>query len=178
MDLEIDVSGGLASVGDLKSVSGVAAVLLRDGYDLVFLPGNGINWSLDMRRIEGAVEVNITVGGRVELTCYRCLKKFDFSLDIKTREHALWLEEGKEKPGDEAMDEYVVTGESLDLTPILRDAICLGLPSRRVCEEKCRGLCPVCGADLNLEQCGCDTGPTDARLKPLADLKKRLEENG
>jgi len=177
MDLSIDISSDLASTGDIKQVKGSAAVLLEAGFELAFLPGEGIAWSLEMRRIAGAVEVSGTVSGSITLTCYRCLNGFEFPLGIRLREHALWLDEGDVEPGDECTDEYAVTCGGLDIMPMLRDAICLALPSKRVCREGCKGLCPSCGADLNIGQCDCDTGKVDTRLKPLADLKKRLEEN-
>ena len=176
MDLNTDVSNDLSSVGKLKRVAGNAAVVLEDGYDLEVLPGEDVAWSLEMRRIAGAVEVSGTVSGSITLTCYRCLKGFGFPLSVRLREHVLWLNEGDVKPGDERTDEYVVNDGILDLAPILRDAICLTLPSKRICGEQCRGFCPACGIDLNLEQCDCDTRKIDARLKPLADLKKRMEE--
>ncbi len=176
MDLNIDVSNDLASVGKLKRVDGNAAVVLEDGYNLEFLPGEGVAWSLEMRRIAGAVEASGTVSGSITLTCYRCLKGFEFPLSVRLREHVLWLSEGDIEPVDERPDEYVVSGGILDLTPMLRDVICLALPGRRTCSEQCKGLCPACGIDRNLEQCDCDTRKIDARLKPLADLKKRMEE--
>lgn len=176
MDLDIDVSSDLSSVGKHKRVVGNASVVLKDGYDLEFLPGEGVDWSLKMRRIAGAVEVSGTVSGSITLTCYRCLKGFGFPLSVQLRESVLWLNEGDIKPGDERTDEYMVNVGILDLAPMLRDAICLALPSRRICGEQCKGLCPACGIDLNLEQCDCDTRKVDARLKPLADLKKRMEE--
>jgi len=175
-DLEIDVSSDLSSIGKLKRVKGNAAIVLEDGQNLEFLPGEGVDWSLEMRRIVGAVEVSGTVSGSITLTCYRCLKGFGFPLSVQLREHVIWLNEGDMQPGDERTDEYVVSGGILDLTPMFRDAICLALPSKRICSEQCKGLCPGCGVDLNIEQCDCDTRNIDARLKPLADLKKRMEE--
>jgi uncharacterized protein len=42
----------------------------------------------------------------------------------------------------------------VDLTEVLRDLIMLALPGKHLCREDCRGLCPVCGADLNVQDCG------------------------
>ena len=47
-------------------------------------------------------------------------------------------------------------------------------PSRFLCSEDCRGLCPVCGRDLNTGSCGCGTRPVDPRLEKLRAL---LEED-
>jgi uncharacterized protein len=43
-----------------------------------------------------------------------------------------------------------------------------------VCRPDCAGLCPVCGIDRNVEQCGCDTSRSDDRWSALDDLKHQL----
>ena len=43
----------------------------------------------------------------------------------------------------------------LDLRPSVREQWLLAVPSFVLCREDCKGLCPHCGADLNLGPCGC-----------------------
>ncbi len=173
--LQIDVSNALPSVGDRRTVSGTGSLRLEDVYDLDFEPGDDVAWKFQVRRIAGGVEVTGSISGVVTLACYRCLEGFEFRLSLEVREHALWLSEAELEEDEEPATEYMVTDGVLDLEPIIRDSICLAFPAVRVCDEACRGLCNVCGANLNLEPCGCDTGHVDARLKPLEELKKRLE---
>jgi DUF177 domain-containing protein len=173
--LQIDVSKALPSVGDRRRVSGTASLRLEDVYYVTFEPGDEITWDFQVRRIAGGVEVTGTIAGVVTLTCYRCLEGFEFGLSLDVREHALWLSEAELEEDEEPATEYMVTDGVLDLEPIIRDTVCLAFPARRICDEACRGLCNACGANLNLETCGCDTGHIDARLKPLEELKKRLE---
>ena len=53
-------------------------------------------------------------------------------------------------------DEYVVTeGDSLDLDELVIQDILLQLPSKMLCKEDCKGLCSVCGTDLNFNECNC-----------------------
>ena len=47
----------------------------------------------------------------------------------------------------------------------------LALPMQVVCSEKCKGLCPVCGQDLNKAECGCERKVVDPRLVTLKDIK-------
>ena len=176
IDLMLDISAGLASVGDQKRVEGSATAFLEEGYELSLIAGDEVEWSLQLRRIAVAVEISGKVTGSVTLSCYRCLKAFELPLSLPVREHALWLSDSDTEAGGETVDEYAVIAGVLDLLPVLRDAICLALPVQRVCSEDCKGLCPVCGTDLNVNRCDCQTRAVDARLKPLADLKKRLEE--
>jgi uncharacterized protein len=60
-------------------------------------------------------------------------------------------------------------GDEIDLNDIVREHVLLGLPMSPVCREDCRGLCPQCGAELNLGPCGC-TAPRDPRWNALGDL--------
>jgi uncharacterized protein len=141
-----------------------------------FKHGEGVRWSLELRRIAGAVGIEGTVNGTIDMECYRCLEVFPWPLSIRIREHALWLGEAGEEADEETASEYVVTDGVLDLEPILRDTIALAFPAKRVCDEACKGLCVQCGTNLNLEPCTCEPPPPDRRLSPLADLKKRLEQ--
>lgn len=175
LDLTIDVATALPMVGDKKRVHGSADLVLRDGYDMEFQQGDGLSWTLDLRRIAGALEVAGDVEGHVALNCYRCLEDFDFAVSIIVREHALWLNAAAGEQ-DTSADEYEVEDGVVDLEPILRDAIALAFPASRLCSEECKGLCTRCGANMNLEPCACPAKPVDSRLKGLADLKERLLE--
>ena len=46
--------------------------------------------------------------------------------------------------------------EELDLSEDVRAEMLLALPMNLLCDDECAGLCPVCGADLNEEVCGCE----------------------
>src|SRR6267378_2761104 len=58
------------------------------------------------------------------------------------------------------------------LEPVLKEQVLLSLPMKVICQSDCRGLCPTCGANLNHEECRCETHTTDPRLAPLARLKQ------
>ena len=64
-------------------------------------------------------------------------------------------------------------GEEVDLTPLIREQMILALPTRPLCQEDCRGLCPRCGANLNEGDCGCNLETGDARLSVLRSIKVR-----
>ena len=63
-------------------------------------------------------------------------------------------------------------GEGLFLADVLREQVLLALPMKVICRSDCRGLCASCGANLNHEECRCETHATDPRLAPLARLKQ------
>lgn len=67
-------------------------------------------------------------------------------------------------------------GDLLDLEPMVREVLLLDAPLVPLCRPDCKGLCPVCGADLNTESCSCSTEVTDPRWAALDELKDRLGE--
>ncbi len=60
--------------------------------------------------------------------------------------------------------------ESVDITPDLREAILLNLPSFAVCRPECAGICPQCGTDLNTNRCDCEPEVGDQRWGALDTL--------
>jgi uncharacterized protein len=66
-------------------------------------------------------------------------------------------------------------GDSLLLEDVLREQVLLSLPVRTLCKPDCKGLCPRCGKNRNLEACSCDEAPSDARWEALAGLRSRIK---
>ncbi len=64
-------------------------------------------------------------------------------------------------------------GDEIDLAPLIREQFLLSLPTRPLCADECRGLCPHCGVNLNLAECGCAAESFDARFAALRSLKLR-----
>ena len=68
--------------------------------------------------------------------------------------------------------------EVLDTRPILLEQLQLNIPMKPLCRPDCQGLCPQCGADLNLGACGCGERQVDPRWAALAALKGTLAGGG
>jgi uncharacterized protein len=99
------------------------------------------------------------LSGTAQLDCVRCLKHFPLAVAVPFELFA-------ERRGADSRDEDELErdaymrfhdGRRLDLTADLRDALLLEVPMAPHCREDCRGLCPRCGADLNLGPCACGT---------------------
>jgi uncharacterized protein len=83
---------------------------------------------------------------------------------------------GKDKPADEAVleEDGVVLyhdGSELDLRGLLREAVILEIPQVLLCRPECKGLCPLCGRDLNEAACSCRTSDADPRWEALRNLE-------
>ena len=116
----------------------------------------------------------------VELLCDRCLAparsplevEFDTSF-IPQEAEAAKAENVELLAEDLGLSAY--DGEAVDLDELVREQILLAIPSRRLCREDCKGLCPKCGADLNAGHCACEQAEVDPRWAALAGLKDKKE---
>jgi uncharacterized protein len=115
-----------------------------------------------------------TIHGEVVGTCARCAEDYAFPLDrsfsvvLTPRAAAVG---GAELTADDLALSYY-EGEEVDLTPLVHEQTILGLPTRPLCAEGCRGLCPRCGANLNAGACGCPAKDPDPRLAVLHTLAR------
>ena len=77
---------------------------------------------------------------------------------------------------DSDVEKEVYQDGRIDLSNSLRDQILLDVPLIILCREDCKGICLVCGNDLNLNQCKCqDDTNIDSRFAVLKILKDKLE---
>ncbi len=84
------------------------------------------------------------------INCYRCLENIHRSMKIKVNENI--LNAGRVTDED---DVFTYEGNYLDLDIILKNYIILSLPMKQVCSNDCKGLCPICGNNLNEKKCVC-----------------------
>jgi uncharacterized protein len=125
-----------------------------------------IRGDLTLESVVDGIYVHGRVGGRFAMRCARCLKPFDRDFDVSMEE--LFARE----PGPE--DDYALASDlTLDPEPMVRDAVVLEMPFSPLCRPDCRGLCPICGGDRNLDECpGHDE--TDPRWAALEGLELLL----
>jgi len=69
---------------------------------------------------------------------------------------------------EDAADVHLFQGGEIDLAPVVWEELALSVPSKYVCAEDCRGLCPRCGVDLNRGACTCEVRDTEAPEKNQA----------
>jgi uncharacterized protein len=72
-----------------------------------------------------------------------------------------------------AVDEEAYSGKVIDLDPVVREQLLLSIPPYPVCRESCKGLCPVCGANLNDSDCKCDKKTPDPRWAGLEKFRQK-----
>lgn len=123
----------------------------------------------------GDIQVSGRVETKVNVECDRCLKMIEmpvsagFKLQYITGQdyessHAAAL------TSDE-MSLSVFDGEAIDIDEIVREQILLSVPDRALCDDNCRGICSICGTNLNTGSCDCTSSEVDPRWEALKKFK-------
>jgi len=116
---------------------------------------------------------------QVEIRCARCLDPVPYH--VQENFDLVYRPQGVDAVADEASISLAETeigyyqGEGLLLEDVLKEQLLLALPVKQVCRRDCKGLCPHCGGNLNLESCNCVSTMTDPRWAALEDIRKKLE---
>lgn len=107
------------------------------------------------------------VEAMVNRTCGRCLKAFTGKSTAEVLEK--FYPASAENIENDA---FIYESDIVDLTEPIRESLLLAEPLQALCRIDCQGLCPVCGADRNKGDCGCDTTTVDPRLAALKQFIK------
>jgi uncharacterized protein len=120
------------------------------------------------------VFVNGHVDTRAQVECDRCLKLIelpvnaDFELEYITGSE--YETSAVAELTEAEMSVAVFDGEALDVDEIVKEQILLAVPTRMLCREDCKGICPQCGVDKNTGECNCETKEIDPRWAALKNL--------
>lgn len=104
-----------------------------------------------LRNSAGVVTISYRVSTLLKADCARCFGEVETPFN-QTFEHTVVKSEADL---DSEGDYLLALNDELDLREVLVSDLLLSLPSRFYCKEDCKGLCSVCGADLNKGACGC-----------------------
>ena len=120
--------------------------------------------------IAGVLNLRMQIDTVLTCICDRCLKVFQ--LPKKVFVDSVIAEEIFDQDDDNII---LMQNDCVDLYEVAETAFILSLDSKTLCRDDCKGLCPTCGADLNLGDCGCeDQGdPRLAIFKQLLKDKKQ-----
>ncbi|MEO0255548.1 MAG: DUF177 domain-containing protein [candidate division WOR-3 bacterium] len=118
------------------------------------------------------------VKGFGTLICARCLDEFQFFFN-EDYTYNVFL--GKDPSiskkeyniSDKDVASIYVENYELNVLPLIKEIVLLTIPMKPLCKENCKGLCPVCGANLNNKNCGHETKET---YSPFTYLLKRIEK--
>jgi uncharacterized protein len=163
--LDLD-SLNLPPGGGARFDAEVAVAPVRAGGQDYAVGRGSVEARIDISRTTSGFAFRLRFDAPLSGPCMRCLAEAHPAIGVDTRE--------VEQPGDaeELHTPYLKQGQ-LELRGWVRDALLLSLPTRLLCREDCRGLCPVCGVDLNTvdpDEHHHEAAP-DPRWAKLSELK-------
>ena len=125
----------------------------------------------------GGRKVKIELEGEVTLAmpCDRCLREVAETISFQTEREVDFSKSDEERTAE--LDETnFIDGYDLDVDAFVCEEILLGFPMKVLCQEDCKGICKVCGANLNEGECGCDRTELDPRMSVIRDIFNNFKE--
>jgi uncharacterized protein len=128
-----------------------------------------------LQRTSQGIEVTGNIRATVAIPCARCLAECIVPIVSEFKEYFILpryapTEEDMELGRDD-LDVSFLPEEGVELRDIVEEQIWLNIPIKPLCDIECKGLCSICGADLNSGECGCDRSVSDPRFAALKDFK-------
>ncbi len=120
----------------------------------------------------------LLISGRVEIgadiPCDRCLKEVptDIHFDI---DKELAILDGSAVDGEMEETDYLI-GFELDVDKLVYAEILVNWPMKVLCREDCKGICRVCGTNLNSGACECERSELDPRMAAFQDIFNKFKE--
>lgn len=116
------------------------------------------------------VYINSYIDTDIRFRCDKCLEPVAKHLHFKF--DSTYYLDGKEISGD-----YPYNNFTLDFTDAVEEQIMLNLPTKVVCSDECRGICPICGTNLNKLNCSCVKEELPKKQNPFSALKDFLSQD-
>jgi len=145
--------------------------LFRGERDGNFSFASPISISLKISRSGRNVFIHGVIDTSLRLKCIRCTEDFVYPMreaitytlipSLETRRHS------ESELTSEDLELSFYDREEVDLCQILKEQIFLSIPSYPLCCISCKGLCPVCGVNLNLDSCLCSQGMINCTLSVI-----------
>jgi uncharacterized protein len=170
--------------GSEKPGSGIRQLTPAQGHEDEAYPGIRLIGNAHARFWVGIKGCVILIDGELDaeigLECSRCGRKFEMPVSEKVRVDLappnLFGDEADIELHPEDLDIGLYDGEKIDLSVVLREQLLLQLPMQPLCSEDCKGLCQLCGKDLNKGDCNCSKPAGHVGLNGLKDLLDSMEK--
>ena len=125
----------------------------------------------------GSGKLHITFDTKCSILgqCDRCLGDVTFEVPVSVDE-TVEVSEGQVVTDDDIGPYSFVDGEEIDIDELILNEILVNFPAKILCQDDCKGICPVCGKNRNIEPCGCDDTVLDPRMAQFLDVFNSFKE--
>lgn len=137
------------------------------GSEIIFASPVSVKGSI-YRTADDDMYIDALVSYEYYENCARCLKEFVNKVETVLSGRLMETSKSSFSKDDEII--FCYDNDEIELREQVMTSILLSLPMKALCNANCRGLCPVCGKDLNNEDCDCSIQEVDPRLAKLKDL--------
>lgn len=115
----------------------------------------------------GKAHVDVKAFVVLLMSCDRCLRDVEHTFDLS---FSIEVQAPSDEQSDEDDDNTFMEGYQLNVESLISKEMLMNWPSKVLCKADCKGICKVCGKDLNLGQCDCDTFVPDPRMAAIKDI--------
>lgn len=113
---------------------------------------------------EGKIRLEMNVATEIQRTCSRCLASYNEKIDFDA--DYVFVKNPENMKGDS----YLLKGDLIPLDDIVIDEIASQMTMKPLCKPDCKGLCPQCGKNKNVDDCSCKQDEVDPRLQILSSF--------
>lgn len=122
--------------------------------------------------VDEGVLVRGDLKGVVSVPCNRCAEDATVTINTDFSEYEeIPPEPNSKDEGQKGCIVYQMHAPMLNLAEVGWEQFMLSLPVQPLCKDDCKGLCPECGANLNLDECSCKSETGDPRMAALRGVK-------
>lgn len=136
-----------------------------------------VKGELSITKVGPELVISGDINAMAELECSRCLKHYKSGIDVSVNVmyHPLdeLKDESKHEIREDELDMGFYSGNEFDVSELLKEQLVLNIPMKPLCDEACKGICPKCGIDLNINGCNCNLDSVDPRLEVLRKLLRK-----
>lgn len=124
--------------------------------------------NLYIDRLDNIFRMKVNINTQAKNSCDRCLEEFDSEFSASA-EQMYQLGSGK-LDDEEEVEILPADTREINIDKVIQDVFVMSKPIQLLCSESCKGLCAICGINLNEKQCKCNTDHIDPRLEKLKSL--------
>ncbi len=127
--------------------------------------------NLGSRKVKIGTETKVVLS----VPCDNCLAEQRVEIPVSSEVEIDFNLSAEDRVNDLNETAYI-DGYDLDVDRLVYEEILLGFPMKVLCQEDCKGICKVCGANLNQGECGCVRTEPDPRMSVIRDIFNNVKE--
>ncbi len=169
--MELNLSSIIKNEGSEKSFCENVKIepIKYMGLEVAF--NEDVNVCGSVKNVSGVLQLACDVNTQIFTNCARCLCDVKKEFSIRIEETLMQEGETSAKVNSKDDGEIIIfSGNTLLLDEIVLNNILVNMEVKYLCSPDCKGLCSVCGKNLNTQKCDCITDFIDPRLEVLSKL--------